>query len=235
MWLRKRLLVALLLAPLPVCAQPTAEGNLSLGGKLVPLPTGAWRILYQAAEPGRSTEGSLSTTTHRALLVQERAGRAAAVIVAHAAAEMGAAWNPHGICVNTNSSVIVRRVEAAIRGNLDCRGLVLIESGRGQSTPQYLNALYDEGERRQGWLPRRWISVQVVQSERMHWMSVEYRFAPSIFGAAAENAANWSDGMRSAEQQAIIQRLDAWSKLAHDGLRRGLYGRTPSTTLPPPG
>ena len=110
----------------PAYAQAVAEGSLNLGGKVVPLPPGPWRVLYQATEPGRTTEGNMPTQTHRAVLVQERAGQAAALVVAHAAAEMGAAWSPHGICTNTTAWVLQRQIESAVRGALDCRGLLLM-------------------------------------------------------------------------------------------------------------
>lgn len=104
----------------------------------------------------------MPTTTHRAVLVQERGGTAAAVVVAQAAAEVGAAWHPHRICVDRNA--LQRQVESAVYRSLDCRGLVNVGSGRGQTTPSYLNALYDEGVQRPGWIPVRWISAQILLS-----------------------------------------------------------------------
>jgi hypothetical protein len=218
----------------PAYAQAVAEGSLNLGGKIVPLPPGPWRVLYQATEPGRTREGDMPTQTHRAVLVQERAGQAAALVVAHAAAEMGGVWSPHGICTNTTAWVLQRQIESAVRGTLDCRGLLLMGAGRSPGTPAWMNALYDEGERRPGWIPPRWISAQVIQSQQMHWLSVEYRFAPSVFAPQTANAANWTEGMRSAAQQDVIRRLDGWSERASAELRRGLYGRAPSAPLPSP-
>lgn len=218
----------------PASAQAVAEGSLSLGGKVVPLPPGPWRVLHQVAEPGRTTEGDMPTLTHRAVLVQERAGQAAALVVAHAAAEVGASWSPHGICTNTTASVLHRQVEIALRGALDCRGLVLIGSGRVQGLPAWLNPLYDEGERRPGWIPPRWISAQVIQSQQMHFLSVEYRFAPGIFAPPTANAVNWAEGVRTTAQQDVIRRLREWSERASVELQRGLYGRAPSAPLPSP-
>jgi hypothetical protein len=218
----------------PASAQAVAEGSLTLGGKVVPLPPGPWRVLYQVAEPGRSTEGNMSTVMHRAVLVQERAGQAAAVVVAHAAAEMGASWHPHGICTNTTTWVLQRQIESAVRGALDCRGLVLIGAGRSSVTPAWLNALYDEGERRPGWIPPSWISAQVIQSQQIHYLSVEYRFAPGVFAPPTANAASWAEGRRSAAQQDVVQRLQVWSERASAELRRGLYGRAPSAPLTSP-
>lgn len=230
----RRFSLALVMAVMPsaLLAQPAVEGSLTLGGKIVPLPPGPWRMLHQAADPGRSTEGSLPTTTHRAVLVQERAGRAAAVIVANAATEVGGVWSPHGICVN--ATAIQRTITHALRGALDCRGLVVIGSGRGPNTPAYLNALYDEGARRPGWIPPRWLSVQIVQSQQMHWLSVEYRYAPSVFAPATGSAANWNDGARSAAQQEVVQRLATFASEARAGLLRGLYGRPPQAPLAAP-
>lgn len=226
--------ICALMIAAPAFAQGTAEGSLSLGGKVVPLPPGSWRVLYQAAEPGRSSEGSMATVTHRAVLVQERAGQAAALVVAHAAVEMGASWHPHGICTNTTTWVLQRHIESAVRGALDCRGLVLIGAGRSLGTPAWMNALYDEGERRPGWIPPRWISAQVIQSQQIHWLSVEYRFAPGVFAPPTANAASWAEGRRSAAQQDVVQRLQVWSERASAELRRGLYGRAPSAPLPSP-
>jgi hypothetical protein len=218
----------------PASAQAVAEGSFSLGGKVVPLPPGPWRVLYQVAEPGRTREGDMPTLTHRAVLVQERAGQAAAVVLAHAATEVGAGWSPHGICVNTAASVLQRQVESAIWGALDCRGLVLVTSGRRQSLPAWMNPLYDEGERRPGWIPPRWISAEIIQSQRMHYLGVEYRFAPGIFAPPTANAVNWAEGVRSTAQQDVVQRLQGWSERASAELRRGLYGRAPSAPLPSP-
>jgi hypothetical protein len=218
----------------PGLGQTLAEGSLTLGGKVVPLPPGPWRVVYQAAEPGRSTEGNLATTTHRAVLVQERAGQAAAVVVAHAAAEMGGRWNPHGICVNTAASVLHRRIEMAVPGSLDCTGLVLVTSGRTQAMPAWLNAIYDEGERRPGWIPPRWISAQIIQSQQIQWLSVEYRFAPGVFAPPTATATNWAEGVRSPAQQEVVRQLRAWSDRARAELQRGLYGRAPSAPLPAP-
>jgi hypothetical protein len=230
--MRSGWLVGLLMLWPAVAGAQAVEGSLALGQKVLPLPPGPWRVLHQAAEPGRSVGGDFATTTYRAVLVQEREGRAAAVIIAHAAAEVGGVWNPHGICISTNH--IRRQVDMAVRGALDCRGLVVVGSGRGPVTPAYLNALYDEGERRPGWIPPRWISVQVVQSEQMHWLSVEYRFAPAVFAPAAAMAASWGDGVRTPAQQDMVNRLFDWSALARAQLRRGLHGRPPSAALPSP-
>jgi len=220
-------LAMLALGAAPAAAQPgmMVEGVLGLGPKRVPLPPGPWRVLYQATEPGRTAEGNMGTRTHRAVLVQERANQAAALVIAHAAQEVGAAWNPFGICVNANA--IARQIQSAVRAALDCRGLVLVGSGRGANTPAYLNALYDEGERRPGWIPPRWVSAQFVVSEQMHMVSVEYRFAPNVFSPAAAGGANWHEGARNAAQTAFVERLNAWGVAVQAGLKRGLYGREP--------
>lgn len=210
----------------------TIDGTLTLGGKLVPLPPGPWRILHQATEAGRTTDGNIPTTMHRAVLVQERGGQAAAIIIASAAAEVGTVWNPHGICVNPRA--VQRQIESAIRGALDCRGIVVIGSGRGATTPAYLNALYDEGERRPGWIPPRWLSAQIVLSERMNYLAVEYRYAPSVFGPAVAGGVNWHEGARSAAQQAVIERLATFSASARAGLQAGLRARRPDASLPEP-
>ncbi|MFM2150077.1 MAG: hypothetical protein RLZZ187_2383 [Pseudomonadota bacterium] len=218
----------------PASAQAVAEGSLSLGGKVVPLPPGPWRVLHQGTEAGRTSTGSLPYQMHSAVLVQERAGQAAALVWAHAATEMGTLWNPHGICTNTTTWVLQRHVESAIAGSLDCRGLVLVGSGRVQGTAASLNPFYDEGERRPGWIPPRWISVQIIQSQQMHFLSVNYRFAPGVFAPPTANAVNWAEGVRSAAQQDVVQRLQVWSERASAELRRGLYGRVPSAPLPSP-
>lgn len=232
----RRVLLALLVAvagAMPAMAQPGSpvEGLLNLGPKIVPLPPGPWRVLYQAAERGRTAEGNMGTVTHRAVLVQERGNQAAAIVIAHAAQEVGTAWNPFGICVNANA--IARQIQSAVRGALDCRGQVLIGSGRGTGTPAYLNALYDEGERRPGWMPPRWVSAQFVVSEQMHMVSVEYRFAPNVFAPATAASANWHEGARSAAQNAFVDRLSAWGLAVQAGLKRGLYGRAPEPLTAP--
>jgi hypothetical protein len=227
-------LVPVLLALLPAAglAQPVVEGTMPLGAQVLALPPGPWRVLHQAAEPGRSTDGNFPTTMHRAVLVQERGGKAAAVVIANAGVEVGGAWNPHGICVNGNA--VQREIVQAIRGALDCRGVVVIGSGRGATTPGYLDALYDEGTRRPGWIPARWLSAQVIQSERMHYLSVEYRYAPEVFVPRAAMRANWNAGARDAVQEEAVQQLAAFAGTARAALQRGLYGRQPASPLAAP-
>lgn len=203
------------------------EGSLALGPKIVPLPPGPWRVLHLAADAGRTTDMTISTRTHQAVLVQERDGVAAAVIVARAAQEVGAHWNPHGVCTNANA--FARHIVSAVRSALDCRAQVIIGAGRGPNTPAYLNELYDEGQRRPGWLPPRWVSAQFLLSETMHYLSVEYRYI-----ATAAGGANWNDGARSPAQESFVQCLDGWGARAHAELRRGLYGRQPTAPLPSP-
>ncbi|WP_372623091.1 hypothetical protein [Falsiroseomonas sp.] len=224
--------VAALLTPCSARAQRIVDGVLVLDSKPVPLPGGPWRVLHLAAEPGRSREGSLPTTTHRAVLVQEHGGRAAAVVIASAATEVGAVWNPHGIC--TNPAAIQRENVQALRGLLDCRGLVVIGSGRGPNTPAYLDSLYDEGQRRPGWIPPNWLSAQFVLSEGMHYLIVEYRFAPGVFAPAAARGETWNEGARSPAREELVQRLAAFSAEARNALRQTLHGRAPSAPLPFP-
>lgn len=71
-----------LAVPLPGLAQGSVECMPDLGGEVLPLPPGPWRVPTQGAVRGRSREGSFATATHRAVLLQERRGRAAAVVVA---------------------------------------------------------------------------------------------------------------------------------------------------------
>lgn len=221
----------LLLGALPAMAQTQVEGTLTLGGKVVALPPGQWRVLHIGAEPGRSIEGDLATTTHQAVLVQEHGGRAAAVILARAAAEVGGAWNPHGVCIHP--AAIQRDVVQAVHGALDCRGLLLVGGGRTETTPAFMNSFYAEGTQRPGWLPPTWISVQVIQSQRMHYLAVEYLFAPSVFAPRATGA-SWNEGARSAAQNDVVQRLVGFGTQARVAAQAGLYGRQPGAALPWP-
>ncbi len=228
------LLGLLLFSPMAHAQAPgsVVQGSLSLGGKVVPLPAGPWRVLHSGVDEGRTSDMTRSTHLNEMVLVQERGGQAAAVIIARAAQEAGTHWNPHGVC--TNAGAFARHIESAVRSALDCRGQVLVSAGRVASTPAYLNALYDEGQRRPGWMPPRWVSAQFLLSETMHYLSVEYRFAPALFATAVSTAAGWNDGARDAAQEAFVQRLDAWGGQVRAELRRGLYGRQPSAPLPAP-
>lgn len=232
MRMRALLAALLLLGGMPALAQTQLEGTLTLGGKVVALPPGQWRVLHLATEPGRTADGGTPITTHRAVLVQERGGQAAAVIIATALTEVGMGWSPHGICTNANA--IQRQVVSAMWAALDCRGIAMVGSGRGPNTAAYLSALYDEGQRRPGWIPPRWLAVQVLLNERMHHLSVEYRYAPNIFAPAAATGANWNEGARNAAQQTAVEQLAAFSTRAHAELQRGLYGRQPGAPLPSP-
>lgn len=226
-------LALVLLMTSPAMAQTMVEGRLTLGGKVVPLPPGQWRVLHLGSEPSRTREGDLPATLHRALLVQERDGKAAAVILATAATEVSTVWHPSGICTNANA--LVRQVEIAIRGNLDCHGLVNQGAGVGANTPDWLRSLYREGVDRPGWIPPRWIVGTVLLSERMHYLNVEYRYAPAVFGTGnARSAGNWSEGMRSPAQNDFLARITGFTSRAREELRRGLYGREPGAPLPSP-
>jgi hypothetical protein len=133
-----------------------------------------------------------------------------------------------------NANAVQRTIVQAVERALDCRGIVVVGSGRGPNTPAYLNALYDEGERRPGWIPPRWLSAQIVLSEGPQMLTVEYRFAPQLFGAAVANLVNWNEGARVAAQNEVVQRLATFSTQANAELRRGLHGRQPERALPSP-
>ena len=226
------ILVILCNAP-ALATQPEVRGTLPIAGKIVPLPPGSWRVLNTFAEQVRTSDLRQATTLHRALLVQEHNGVAAAVIIVSAATEVSTTWQPQGICTSTSN--IRRHVEIAVRGSLDCRGLSNQTSGVGTRTPEWLLPLYRIGEGRPGWIPQRWISASVLLSEQMHYLSVEYRYAPSVFAPqSARNAANWSDGVRSSEQTDFVERLDRFSLAARAQLRHGLYGRQPTEPLAAP-
>ncbi|WP_139226179.1 hypothetical protein [Falsiroseomonas stagni] len=224
----------LLLSPYAQAQAPGAmvEGSLAVGNKVLPLPPGSWRVLHLGVDDLRTSDMMVPTRVHQAVLVQERAGRAAAVIVAQAAQEIGVHWEPHGICLNEGA--IARRVASAVRAALDCRGLVVVAGGRQPGLPGYLAALYDEGQRRAGWLPPYWISSQFLISETMHYLNVEYRVAPSASMSAATGGVTLTEGARVSLPQALVDQLDGWGARAHAELRRGLYGRQPATPLPAP-
>ncbi|MGX9966036.1 hypothetical protein ACVFYP_22105 [Roseomonas sp. F4] len=211
----------------------TVQGSFTLGGKVVALPAGPWRVVYQGTEPSRTRDLTVPTALHRAVLVQEVAGRAAGVILATAAADVGTAWDPHGICTRTDA--LRRHVEQAVRGSLDCRGLVNQGSGAGTTTPAWMRSLYTLGEDRPGFIPPRWIVAQLLLSEDMHLLQVDYRFSPATYATgSARTAANWYDGVRTAEQTAFLDRLEAFTLAARTELRRGLYGRSPTAPLAGP-
>lgn len=227
------LLMALLMLPSLVQAQApgsVVEGSLSLGPKVLPLPAGPWRVLHLGVGDGRTSDLLVPTRFHRAVLVQERGGRAAAVIVAQAAQEVGVFWEPHGVCFNEGA--LARHVVSAVRAALDCRGLVVLAAGRQPGQAGYLDALYDEGQRRPGWLPPYWISSQFVISETMHYLNVEYRMVPPAFAPGTTGGTTLAEGSRVPVPQALIQQLDAWGAQARSELRRGLYGRQPAAPLP---
>ncbi|WP_439595799.1 hypothetical protein [Falsiroseomonas sp.] len=216
--------------PAPQAVAQVVEGSFTLAGKVIALPPGPWRVIFQGTETGRNRDMTTPTSLHRAVLVQEVGGRAAGVVLASAATEVGQVWPPHGICTRTDA--LRRQVEAAVRGNLDCRGLVNQGAGAGPGTPEWVRSLYALGEDRPGFIPPRWIVGHVLVSEGMHLLQVDYRFAPASFATGqARHAGNWSDGMRSAEQNGFLDRVDAFTLAARAELRRGLYGRSPAAPL----
>lgn len=223
------LLLALGSAASPVAAE-TVEGSFTLGGKVVALPPGPWRVVFHDIKPGRSRELTTPTSLHRVVLLQEAGGRAAGVILASAATEVGQVWTPHGICTRTDT--LRRHIEVAVRGNLDCHGLVNQGAGAGATTPDWVRSIYALGEDRPGYIPPRWIVGQVLLSEGMHLLQVDYRFAPVAYATGnARTAGNWADGVRSADQTAFLDRMDAFTQAARAELLRGLYGRSPAAPL----
>jgi hypothetical protein len=228
------LMVLLVLAPQAQAQVPgtMVEGSLMVGSKVLPLPPGPWRVLHLGVDDRRTSDMTVPTRMHQAVLVQERAGRAAAVIVAQAAQEVGVHWEPHGICLNEGA--IARHVVSAVRAALDCRGLVVLVAGQQPGQPGHLAPLYDEGQRRAGWIPPYWISSQFLISETMHYLNVEYRVAPSGFAPAMTGPTTLTEGARVSVPQALVDRLDGWGARTHAELKRGLYGRQPATPLPAP-
>ncbi len=206
------------------------EGSLALGPKVLPLPAGPWRVMHLGVGAARTSDQSVPTRFHEAVLVQERAGRAAAVIVARAAQEVAVHWEPHGVCLHEGA--LARHVVSAVRAALDCRGLVVVAAGRQPGQAAYLDTLHDEGQRRAGWLPPYWISSQFLLSESMHYLHVEYRVAPSVIAPGMAGGAPLAEGARVSVPQALIQQLDGWGVQARSELRRGLYGRQPTAPLP---
>ncbi|MBR0641370.1 YajG family lipoprotein [Plastoroseomonas hellenica] len=87
-------------------ATPPAEVPLGGGvqrefrfaGRTIPLPPGPWRVVHLGRRQARTNQGAgnIQTTVHDAVLVQERQGRAAGVIVASTASEIGVQWGPFG-------------------------------------------------------------------------------------------------------------------------------------------
>lgn len=219
----------------PMPARGTVvSGEMAIGPRRIPLPPGSWRVISAGTDHARTDRGGggIQTNIQNAVLVQERDGRAAGVILVQTAREVGVHWGPFGACLG---DTIARDTVSAVEHNVDCQEVALHAAGRGPNTPPYLLPLYEEGERRPGWIPPRWLGVAYAISRRNDMLSLVYRFDPVVFApSTAAGPTTWNAGTLTAEQQAFVDRLVAWMRRERGAVNAGFNGQPPAppTSVP---
>jgi hypothetical protein len=227
------LAAALLLA---ACAPPPPaptelSGSMRLGGREFALPPGPWRVLRWAADHGTVSSGRTDTTIHRALLVQERVQGAVAVLDVASLSEPSIWWGFfRTVC--TDNRALARVVEAALPGDVDCRGVSFFDTA-GSVPSAHLQPLFQEGMARPGWLPPRWLVARTTLVRQGEGVFYSLWASPAALAPEVAAEARWNAHSMTAPQQAAVARLDGWLAAARPSLRQSLDYHSPAP-LPAP-
>ena len=227
-WRSLALLAALLLA---ACAPPPPaptelSGSMRLGGREFALPPGPWRVLRWAADHGTVTSGRTDTTIHRALLVQEGPRGAVAVLDVGSLSEPSTWWGFfRTVCTDTGA--LARVVEAALPGDVDCRGVSFFDAP-ASVPPAHLQPLFQEGMARPGWLSPRWLIARTMLVRQGEAVFYNLWTSPAALAPEIASEAGWKAHSMTALQRAAVARLSGWLDAAHPSLRQSLDHRGPA-------
>lgn len=220
------LLTACQAAPPQEALPVMVSGTVQVGPHVIPLPPGAWRLMYREAVPGMTRDaGRTFVTRHEALLVQEQAGQVAGMILAYSSMEPGIGLYPEGICTTANA--MSRHVQAARWNDLHCFGVTAVNAARPVEPSPMLRVLYDAADARSGWLPSLWLVSTNLLNRHHHFLQVNYRFAPSVLAPETAATQSWRRGSLTAPQQAFFNRMEAWTNAIQPALLRSLAGEVP--------
>lgn len=229
--------IAIVLAARMAVAQ-VHETGFAIGDKFIPLPPGRWVQVTEVYREDHERRESIPIVTHRAALVQEAEDRAVAMIVVAVQTEVGVYAPPRGICGGAVSygsvpatAYLERETLGIRRGSLDCRAI-------GTTTPAesilpHLRPLYLHRPDRPRYLPDRWLTVTILESEHPHTIEVEYHFDPTFFAPQTNGRpGGWSRGALGPERREVLARLWGWSATARDAVIAVLPGRRRPEALP---
>lgn len=227
--------------PMPAAAPPAevplgggVQREFRLANRTIPLPPGPWRVVHLGRRQGRTDRGAgnIQTTLHDAVLVQERGGRAAGVIVASTASEIGVHWGPFGIC---QGGALTRTITSAIERNVDCQGVLTWRADFSPSNPPYMLPLYAEGSNRPGWIPQFWVAASYAFSDNSEYFTLQYRFDPAVYAPEARRDLQvWRNGFMAPPEQQFVDRLTRWVDGSRQAVRAGYRGQYAGAGLAEP-
>jgi hypothetical protein len=227
--------------PTPVSTPPAevplgggVQREFRFAGRTIPLPPGPWRVVHLGRRRARTDRGSgnIQTMLHDVVLVQERQGRAAGVIVASTASEIGVQWGPFGIC---QGGALSRTITSAVERSVDCQGVLTWRAELTSGTPAHLAPLYAEASSRAGWLPPFWVAASYAFSDSTEYLSLQYRFDPAVYAPDARRELQaWRTGFMGPPEQQFVERLTRWVDGSRQAVRAGYRGQYAGAGLAEP-
>jgi hypothetical protein len=227
--------------PTPVSTPPAevplgggVQREFRFASRTIPLPPGPWRVVHLGRRQARTNAGSgnILTTLHDVVLVQERQGRAAGVIVASTASEIGVQWGPFGIC---QGGALSRTITSAVERSVDCQGVSTQQAGLAQGALPHVAALYAEAANRTGWLPQFWLTANYSFSDSTEYLALQYRWDPAVFAPdARRDLQAWRTGFMAPQEQQFVDRLTRWVDGSRQAVRAGYRGQYAGAGLAEP-
>jgi len=225
-----RLFALLFAALLPaLAAAQSFTDSITLNGRAVPLPAGAWRLLGSAEEPAFGQALGFRAV----LLVQEVGTRLSGVVVARASTRANNAvfanWDRRGACVPGDETIAVIAREATERAQNCAR----VTQWSTPTTPPpnpapEFRQYFDLATTQDGWAPARFQSVWVAIADNTGDLEVYYHLSPETRGFARDDrpwAQNtWNPANQTQRQKEYLARLVAWARGAHALVRVGFLG-----------
>jgi uncharacterized membrane protein len=227
------LAILALAAPVHADAPPTSiSGVFEIGGKMVPLPAGEWRLVAELATP--ATESAALVAVQGAVLVRRDAGEVTAVVVVHANTEPLARSLPAPPeCRRGDIYLAQMLYETKTDGACLWANYMLGGSPAEGADPVWRKAAALLG----GPLPSTWLVAGFWIGDRQDVLEVRYHFAAPLADAARAGT-SWSDSTwapsriapRSAHDVAVrdlLAWLGAMAPLDQFGFYRRLAGYRP--------
>lgn len=206
----------------------TYEARFTLPDGTVPLPPGRWRLVGVDA---RSLSAPANFRRSSATLVQERDGRAVAVLMLRlrtAAGPRAEQW-PRYAC--SQRSALARRVVQLSGDRLDCHRVGLWAPVVAPDGPllRDTEALFEEARARIGWLPGAMLIVGAVRADADRQAAYDLHLDPVAFGFAADDrpaaASSWGVERLDDPRKACIAALAAWAERLRNALRAAADGK----------
>jgi hypothetical protein len=213
----------------PAARAQTFNDSITLNGRAVPLPAGAWRLLGEAQEPAFGQALGFRAV----LLVQEVGTRLSGVVVARASTRANNAvfsnWDRRGACAQGDETIAVIVREANERSQ-NCARVTQwsTPTTRPPNPAPEFQKYFELAETQDGWAPARFQSVWVAIADNTGDLEVYYHFSPETRGFVrddrpwAQNA--WNPANQTQRQKEFLARLVAWGRGAHALVRVGFLG-----------